>query len=192
MAMGPLAVVDLAGLDVGWRIRKEHKHLVKPGERIPLIEDRLCEQGRYGQKTGAGWYRYAEGSRMPVSDPEVATLIEQCAINSGIRRRRIAPQEMVERCVYSLINEGAKVLEEGLALRASDIDIIYIYGYGFPGYRGGPMWFADTEGLDRVYERVCQFQKEHGDLWKPAQLLKVLAESKQTFAGYDKAKAAMP
>jgi 3-hydroxyacyl-CoA dehydrogenase len=192
MAMGPLAVIDLAGLDVGWRIRKEHKHLVRPGQRVPLVEDRLCEMGRFGQKTGAGWYRYPEGSRTPVPDPEVEKLIEETATAAGIKRRKIAPQEMVERTVYSLINEGAKVLEEGLALRASDIDIIYIYGYGFPAFRGGPMWFADTEGLELVYKRIQQFHKEHGDLWKPAPLLKQLAESKRTFAEYDKAKAAIP
>jgi 3-hydroxyacyl-CoA dehydrogenase len=192
MAMGPLAVVDLAGLDVGWRIRKEYKHLVRPGQRVPLVEDRLCEMGRYGQKTGAGWYRYPEGSRTPVPEPEVEKLIEETAKSAGIKRRKITPQEMVERTVYALINEGAKVLEEGLALRASDIDIIYIYGYGFPAYRGGPMWFGDREGLDRVYERVRQFEKDHGESWKPAPLLKQLAEGRRTFAEYDKAKAAVP
>jgi 3-hydroxyacyl-CoA dehydrogenase len=192
MAMGPLAVVDLAGLDVGWRIRKEYKHLVRPGQRVPLIEDRLCEKGRFGQKTGAGWYRYPEGNRTPVPDPEVEKLIEETAKAAGIKRRKIMPEEMVERTVYALINEGAKVLEEGLALRASDIDIIYIYGYGFPNHRGGPMWFGDTEGLNRVYDRVRQFHKEHGDAWKPAPLLKQLAESGRTFAQYDKAKAAVP
>ncbi len=192
MAMGPLAVVDLAGLDVGWRIRKEHKHLLRPGERVGLVEDRLCEMGRYGQKTGAGWYRYPEGSRTPVPDPVVEKLIEESARAAGIRRRTILPQEIVERTVYALVNEGAKVLEEGLALRASDIDVIYIYGYGFPAFRGGPMWFADTEGLRRVYERVRQFEKEHGESWKPAPLLKQLAESGRTFAEYDKAKAAVP
>jgi len=192
MAMGPLAVIDLAGLDVGWRIRKEHKHLVRPGQRVPLIEDRLCEMGRFGQKTGAGWYRYPEGSRTPVTDPDVQKLIEETSKSASIKRRTILSQEIVERTVYSLINEGAKVLEEGLALRASDIDIIYIYGYGFPAYRGGPMWFGDTEGLDRVYQRVRQFHKEHGDHWKPAPLLQQLAESGRTFAAYDKAKAAVP
>jgi 3-hydroxyacyl-CoA dehydrogenase len=192
MAMGPLAVVDLAGLDVGWRIRKEHKHLQRAGERVPVIEDRLCEQGRFGQKTGAGWYRYSQGNRTPVPDPDVQKLIEQTSKELGIKRRTILPQEIVERTVYALINEGAKVLEEGLALRASDIDIIYIYGYGFPAYRGGPMWFADTEGLERVYERVRQFHKEHGDLWKPAPLLKHLVENKHTFAEFDKGKATVP
>jgi 3-hydroxyacyl-CoA dehydrogenase len=192
MAMGPLAVIDLAGLDVGWRIRKEHKHLLREGQRVAKIEDRLCEQGRYGQKTGAGWYRYEAGNRTPKSDPEVQKLIEQTSKELGIKRRTILPQEIVERTVYALINEGANVLEEGLALRASDIDIIYIYGYGFPAHRGGPMWFADTEGLDRVYERVRQFHKEHGDLWKPAPLLKHLVDNGSTFAKFDKGKATVP
>jgi 3-hydroxyacyl-CoA dehydrogenase len=190
MAMGPLAVVDLAGLDVGWRIRKEYKHLVRPGERVGLVEDRLCEMGRYGQKTGAGWYRYPEGSRTPVPDPEVQKLIEESAKAAGVKRRTVAPEEMVERTVYALVNEGARVLEEGLALRASDIDIIYIYGYGFPAFRGGPMWYGDAVGLKRVYERVREFEKEHGEQWKPAALLKQLAEAGKTFADYDKAKAA--
>ncbi len=189
MAMGPLAVVDLAGLDVGWRIRKEYKHLVRPGQRVGLVEDRLCEMGRYGQKTGAGWYRYPEGSRTPVPDPAVQKLIEESAKAAGIRRRTITPEEMVERTVYALVNEGARVLEEGLALRASDIDIIYIYGYGFPAYRGGPMWYGDAVGLKRVYERVRAFEKEHGEQWKPAPLLKELAESGKTFAVFDKAMA---
>jgi 3-hydroxyacyl-CoA dehydrogenase len=192
MAMGPLAVIDLAGVDVGWRIRKEHKHLLRAGERVPVIEDRLCEQGRFGQKTGAGWYRYEQGNRTPVPDPAVAQLIEQTSKELGFKRHTIAPQEIVERTVYSLINEGAKVLDEGLALRASDIDVIYIYGYGFPAHRGGPMWFADAEGLPRVYERVCQFHKQHGDLWKPAPLLKRLVENGTTFAAFDKGKATVP
>ena len=186
MAMGPLAVGDLAGLDVGWRIRKEYRHLTPPGQRDPLVADRLCEMGRYGQKTGAGWYRYEPGSRTPVPDPEVEKLIQDAARQAGIRRRRIGPEEIVERTVYALVNEGARILEEGIALRAVDIDIIYINGYGFPAYRGGPMWYADTVGLRNVYERVRAFEKEHGDVWAPAPLLQQLAESGRTFAELDK------
>jgi 3-hydroxyacyl-CoA dehydrogenase len=185
MAMGPLAVGDLAGLDVGWRIRKEYRHLEPAGRRVPLVADRLCEMGRYGQKTGAGWYRYPEGSRTPVVDPEVQRLIEESARGAGIARRTIAPEEIVERTVYALVNEGARILEEGIALRAVDIDIVYVQGYGFPAYRGGPMWYADTVGLKRVYERVRQFEKQHGDLWAPASLLQRLAESGKTFASSD-------
>jgi 3-hydroxyacyl-CoA dehydrogenase len=186
MAMGPLAVGDLAGLDVGWRIRKEYRHLEPTGRRVPFVADRLCEMGRYGQKTGAGWYRYAEGSRVRLADPEVERLIEESACGAGIARRTIAPEQIVERTIYALVNEGARILEEGIALRAVDIDIVYVHGYGFPAYRGGPMWYADTVGLKQVYDRVRQFEQQHGDLWTPAPLLKRLAESGQTFADRDK------
>jgi 3-hydroxyacyl-CoA dehydrogenase len=187
MAMGPLAVGDLAGLDVGWRIRKEHAHLEKPGVRSPKVADRLCEMGRYGQKTGAGWYKYDE-NRNRIPDPEVAALIEQVAAEQGVKRRAITEEEIIERTQYALINEGAKILEEGIALRAVDIDIIYINGYGYPTWRGGPMWYADTVGLKKVYERVSQFHEEHGELWEPAPLLKRLAEADKTFADFDKEK----
>jgi 3-hydroxyacyl-CoA dehydrogenase len=187
MAMGPLAVGDLAGLDVGWRIRKEHAHLRKPGLRYPIVADRLCEMGRYGQKTGAGWYKYDE-NRNRIPDPEVDALIERVAAEQGIKRRAITEDEIIERSQYALINEGAKILEEGIALRAVDIDIIYINGYGYPAWRGGPMWYADTVGLKKVYERVSQFREEHGELWEPAPLLKRLAEEGKTFADFDKEK----
>jgi 3-hydroxyacyl-CoA dehydrogenase len=187
MAMGPLAVGDLAGLDVGWRIRKEHAHLQKPGMRYPKVADRLCEMGRYGQKTGAGWYKYDE-NRNRIPDPEVDALIEQVAADQGVKRRAITEEEIIERTQYALINEGAKILEEGIALRAVDIDIIYINGYGYPAWRGGPMWYGDTVGLKKVYERVNQFHEEHGELWEPAPLLKRLAEEGKTFADFDKEK----
>ena len=179
MAMGPLAMGDLAGLDVGWRIRKEYKHLEDPNERHPLIADALCEMGRYGQKTGAGWYRYDE-NRNPSPDPEVTALVERLTKAAGIARRAIGAEEIVERTIYALVNEGAKILEEGFALRAVDIDIIYLTGYGFPVYRGGPMWYADTVGLKKVYDRVLEFN------WTPAPLLKQLAEQGKTFADFDK------
>lgn len=187
MAMGPLAVGDLAGLDVGWRIRKEHRHLEKPGVRYPKVADELCERGRYGQKTGAGWYKYDE-NRKAIPDPEVDALIEQIAAAQGITRRTVTEEEIIERTQYALINEGAKILAEGIALRAVDIDIIYLNGYGYPAWRGGPMWYGDTVGLKKVYDRVCQFHAEHGELWTPAPLLKELAEAGKTFAEYDKAK----
>jgi 3-hydroxyacyl-CoA dehydrogenase len=183
MAMGPLATADLAGLDVGWRIRKENRHLRKPGVRHPIAEDRLCELGRFGQKTGAGWYKYDE-NRRAISDPEVAALVRQWATGETIAQREIPAQEIVERCIYALVNEGARILEEGYAMRAVDIDIIYLRGYGFPAYRGGPMWYADTVGLKKVYERVLEFQQVHGELWEPAPLLKRLAESGKTFAEF--------
>src|SRR5580698_597698 len=185
MAMGPLAVGDLAGLDVGWRVRKEYRHLEKPGVRRAIAGDRLCEMGRYGQKTGAGWYKYDE-NRRATPDPDVAGLVRQWAAEAGIPQREIPADEIVDRCVYALVNEGARILEEGYALRAVDIDIIYLNGYGFPAYRGGPMWFADTVGLRRVYDRVCEFRRQHGEIWEPAPLLKRLAEANQTFAEFGK------
>ena len=189
MAMGPLAVGDLAGLDVGWRIRKEYRHLEKPGIRQAMAGDKLCELGRYGQKTGAGWYKYDE-NRRAIPDPEVAAMVKKWAADAGIRQREISPAEIVDRCVYALVNEGARILEEGYALRAVDIDIIYINGYGFPVHRGGPMWYADTVGLKKVYDRVREFEQQHGELWEPAPLLKQLAEQGKTFADFNKQQTA--
>jgi 3-hydroxyacyl-CoA dehydrogenase len=183
MAMGPLATGDLAGLDVGWRIRKEYRHLQKPGIRQPFSEDKLCELGRYGQKTGSGWYKYDE-QRRSASDPEVARLIAGWVADAGIPQRAIGSDEIADRCLFALVNEGARILEEGFALRAVDIDIIYLNGYGFPAYRGGPMWYADTVGLKKVYERVCEFHKQHGESWAPAPLLKQLAGQGKTFAEF--------
>jgi 3-hydroxyacyl-CoA dehydrogenase len=187
MAMGPLAVGDLAGLDVSWRIRKEYKHLTPAGERQPLVADILCEGGHYGQKTGSGWYRYA-ADRSASPDPEVEKLIEKTAQEAGISRRQIGPQEIVERTVYGLINEGAKILAEGFALRAVDIDIIYINGYGFPAYRGGPMWYGDTVGLDKVLTRIRALEKQHGAIWTPSALLVKLVEQGKKFADFDRDK----
>jgi 3-hydroxyacyl-CoA dehydrogenase len=188
MAMGPMATGDLAGLDVGWRIRKEYRHLEKPGVRQPFAEDRLCELGRFGQKTGAGWYKYDE-NRRAISDPEVIRLMRKWASEVGIPQRNISSEEIVERCIYALVNEGARILEEGVALRPVDIDVIYVNGYGFPAYRGGPMWYADTVGLSKVYERICDFQRQHGELWEPAPLLKRLAEEARPFAEFNREQA---
>ncbi|HVH71427.1 MAG TPA: 3-hydroxyacyl-CoA dehydrogenase NAD-binding domain-containing protein, partial [Candidatus Dormibacteraeota bacterium] len=185
MAMGPLAVGDLAGLDVGWRIRKEYLHLEKPGIRRPFAGDRLCEMGRFGQKTGAGWYKYDE-NRRAIPDPEVTALVRKWAAEAKIPQRQIPREEIVDRCVYALVNEGARILEEGYALRAGDIDIIYINGYGFPAHRGGPMYYADTVGLKNVYNRILEFHKQHGELWEPAPLLRQLFEQGRTFADYSK------
>ena len=185
LAMGPLAVGDLAGLDVGWRIRKEHRHLEKPGIRQPFAGDRLCEMGRFGQKNGAGWYKYDE-NRRAVPDPEVTALVRKWAAEAKIPQRQISREEIVDRCLYALVNEGARILEEGYALRSGDIDIIYINGYGFPAHRGGPMWYADTVDLKNVYSRVLEFHKLHGELWEPAPLLNQLAAQGKTFAVYSK------
>lgn len=187
LAMGPLAMGDLAGLDVGWRIRKEHAHLQKAGVRHALIADELAERGRYGQKTGKGWYVYDE-NRKPSPDPEVEALIAELTTKAGIQQREVSKEEIIERTMYALVNEGAKILAEGIALRAVDIDIIYLNGYGFPAWRGGPMWYANTVGLKKVYDRVCEFHAQHGELWEPAPLLKRLAEEDKSFDDFDKEK----
>jgi 3-hydroxyacyl-CoA dehydrogenase len=189
MAMGPLATGDLAGLDVGWRIRKEYRHLEVPGVRQPFAEDRLCELGRYGQKTGAGWYKY-DDQRRATPDPLVDELVRKWVAEAGIAQRQISATVITDRCLYALVNEGARILEEGYALRASDIDIIYLNGYGFPAHRGGPMWYADAVGLKQVYERISEFHRQHGDIWRPAPLLKRLADEGKRFADFGKEEGA--
>src|SRR5271155_1212760 len=189
MAMGPLATGDLAGLDVGWRIRKEYRHLEVPGIRQPFAEDRLCEFGRYGQKTGAGWYKY-DDQRRATPDPLVTELVRQWVTEAKIPQREISAAEIVDRCIYALVNEGARILEEGYALRASDIDIIYLNGYGFPAYRGGPTWYADTVGLKQVLARISEFHRQHGEIWQPAPLLVRLAEQGRTFANFGREEGA--
>ncbi|HMD49964.1 MAG TPA: 3-hydroxyacyl-CoA dehydrogenase NAD-binding domain-containing protein [Bryobacteraceae bacterium] len=184
MAMGIFAVDDMGGIDVQWRVREERKHLEKPGLRAPLMLEKLFHSGRLGQKTGAGWYRYDE-NRKAIPDPEVHALIEKTAAEGGVARRHISDDEIIERCLYIMINEGAKILEEGYALRAADIDVIYLTGYGFPGYRGGPMWYADTVGLKKVRDRIVEFHAQHGEFWDPAPLLNRLADSGETFAAWD-------
>jgi 3-hydroxyacyl-CoA dehydrogenase len=184
MAMGIFAVDDMGGIDLAYRVKQEYAYLRKPGERVPLVLDKLYEMGRWGQKRGAGWYRYDE-TRAPISDPLVNTLIEKTAQEAGIVHRGVTAEEIIERSVYVMINEGARILEEGHAQRAADIDVIYCTGYGFPGYRGGPMWYADTVGLKNVYARVLEFHRDYGDLWEPAPLLKRLAEEGRSFADWD-------
>ena len=184
MAMGIFAVDDMGGLDVAWRIRRELHQFEEPGARKPLAADKLVEMGRLGQKTGKGWFRYGD-DRRPVPDPEVLDLVESVASSAGIRRRRISDEEILERTVYALINEGARVLEEGVASRASDIDVIYLTGYGFPAYRGGPMFYADTMGLATIHDRIAAFHRELGPRWKPAPLLARLAQEGSTFREFD-------
>jgi 3-hydroxyacyl-CoA dehydrogenase len=123
-------------------------------------------------------------------DPEVSALVRKWSTDTGIPQRQVSDAEIVDRCIYALVNEGARILEEGYALRAVDIDIIYLNGYGFPGYRGGPMWYADTVGLPKVYQRICEFHQQHGELWEPAPLLRCLAEAGKTFADLDKEQVA--
>ena len=182
MAMGPNAVGDLAGLDVGYKTRVERAD--KPDDpRFYRIADVLVEMGRYGQKTGKGTYLYEEGSRTPKPDPEVSAIIKAESDRLGIEHRDINEQEIIERCVYGLVVEGARILEEGIASRSSDIDVVWMNGYGFPRHRGGPMHYADTVGLDNVYTAVCEFEKRFGaQYWSPPALLKELAESGRRFA----------
>ena len=182
-AMGPFRVGDLAGLDVGWYIRKRQAATRPAHQRYSKVADQVCELGRFGQKTGAGWYRYEAGNRNPIPDPVVEELIVKASKEAGIQRHQITDQEILERCIYALVNEGAKILEEGIALRASDIDIVYIYGYGFPRYRGGPMFYAGTVGLDKVLESVRRYHSAHGEVWKPAALLEKLAAEGKKFNG---------
>jgi len=189
MAMGMFAVDDMAGLDVAWRVRQELRQFSRPGERKPLVADTLCEMGRLGQKTGKGWYAYG-ADRKPVPDPEVVALIERAAAAAGIQRRPISTDEIIERTIYALINEGARVLEEGYASRAADIDVIYLNGYGFPAWRGGPMFYADRVGLGKIYERISTFHRELGQRWEPAPLLARLAKEGSTFKAYDQRRAA--
>jgi 3-hydroxyacyl-CoA dehydrogenase len=185
MAMGIFAVDDMAGLDVAWRVRQELKQFSEPGVRKPLVADRLCEMGRFGQKAGKGWYVYGD-DRKPQPDPEVLALIEQLAAAGGIRRRSFTNEEIVERTIYALVNEGARVLDEGFVLRAADIDVIYTNGYGFPAWRGGPMFYADRVGLKKVYDRVAAFHREYGQRWAPAPLLERLAKEGTTFKEFDR------
>jgi 3-hydroxyacyl-CoA dehydrogenase len=182
MAMGPNAVGDLAGLDVGYKARRERTDL-PDDPRFYRISDRLVELGRYGQKTGKGFSLYEAGSRTPVADPDVAAMISEEAKRLDVERREIGEQEIIERCIYALIVEGARILEERIAPRSGDIDVIWMNGYGFPRYRGGPMHYADSIGLERIYATVCEFRDRFGSMyWEPPELLKDLAASGGKFA----------
>lgn len=177
MAMGPNAVGDLAGLDVGYKIRQERSDL-PDDPRFYAVANRLAELGRFGQKTGAGMYRYEPGSRTPLPDPEVRQLIRDEAARLGVEQREVGETEVIERCIYALVAEGARILEDGIAARSSDIDVIWINGYGFPRHRGGPMHFADSIGAETVFAKVCEFRERFGDrYWQPPALLEKLAKT---------------
>ena len=182
LAMGPFRMGDLAGLDIGWATRK--RKAVEAGvEMKPIVADKLCEAGRFGQKTGAGWYRYEAGNRTPLPDSVTEQLIADYRAAHGITPRKISDEEIVERCIFALVNEGARILEEGIAARASDIDLVYLNGYGFPLHRGGPMLYADTVGLPQVVRSLRRFAAEPGAdaSWQPAPLLVRLAEEGRSF-----------
>lgn len=184
MPMGPFAMGDLAGLDIGWRSRKDR------GIKSE-IADALCEAGRFGQKTGKGYYKYEAGSRAPLPDPEVEKLIDETLLRLGRKKRIVSDEEILERMMYPMINEGAKILEEGIAARPSDIDVVWLYGYGWPIYRGGPMFWADSVGLKHIADRLSFYAKETNDpSLEPAPLLKKLADEGQTFASLAASKAA--
>ena len=183
MAMGPFAMYDMAGNDIGWEIRKRRAK-ERPDMVYSKFADRICEKGWFGQKSGRGWYRYEKGSRKPVPDPEVEKLLQDYRKEIKVAPRKIADDEIVERCIYALANEGARILDEGIALRASDIDMVYLTGYGFPPYRGGPMFYADQVGLDKVLSSIKRFQEGYqGSQWQPAPLLAKLAKEGRRFNG---------
>ncbi len=184
MPMGPFAMGDLAGLDIGWRSRKDR------GIKSE-IADALCEAGRFGQKTGKGYYKYEAGSRSALPDPEVEKLIDETLLRMGRKKRVVSDDEILERMMYPMINEGAKILEEGIAARPSDIDVVWLYGYGWPIYRGGPMFWADSVGLKHIADRLAFYAKETNDpSLEPAPLLKKLAAEGKTFASLAASKAA--
>ncbi|MGH7272208.1 MAG: 3-hydroxyacyl-CoA dehydrogenase family protein, partial [Polyangiaceae bacterium] len=188
-AMGPFATSDLAGLDVGWRIRKGQPR-PPAGERYSgSIGDRLAEMGRFGQKTSAGFFRYQAGSRAPIPDPEVDAVIAAVSKEAGITRRAVTDDEILDRCMYSMIREGIQILEEGIALRASDVDTVWINGYGFPPHRGGPMFYADTVGLPKVHARIVELAAAHGKSWTPPELLVRLVKDKQPLSSLDAAQS---
>jgi len=180
-AMGPFRMGDLAGNDVGWYIRKR-RYLEKPDIVYSKTADLLCEMGRFGQKTGAGWFDYRAGDRTPYPAKIVDDMIVKASKDLEVERRKISDTEIVERLVYALVNEGAQILEDGIALRASDIDMVYLTGYGFPLYRGGPMFYADTIGLPNVIRTMHHYAKgRHGEAWRPSPYLAKLAAEGKSF-----------
>ncbi|MBT1449429.1 enoyl-CoA hydratase/isomerase family protein [Glaciecola sp. XM2] len=190
MPMGPFTMGDMAGLDIGYFVRQSRKAFIEHDPSYCVVADELVEAGRAGLKVGKGVYLYEPGNRKPIPDPEVMEIAARKAKELGIEQREISDQEILERCIYPLINEGANILKEGIAMRASDIDVIYVYGYGFPVFRGGPMQYADEIGLDNVLARMKYYQEnlgEYGKHWfEPSELLQELVESKQTFASLNK------
>jgi len=183
LAMGIYRMGDLAGLDIGYAGRKRRRE-ANPDAYIPIVADRLAEAGRFGQKTGAGWYRYEAGKRDPIADPAVDKIIEDFRKEHGLTARKVSDEEIIERCIYAMVNEGARILEEGIAQRASDIDVVYLNGYGFPQHRGGPMLYADIVGLPNVIRALKRIAAEPGadaKFWQPAPLLVKLAEEGKSF-----------
>jgi 3-hydroxyacyl-CoA dehydrogenase len=180
--MGPFAMNDLTGLDVSWRVRQRQLAAGTLRGRYSKLADRLCELGRFGQKTGAGFYRYESGSRTPLPDPFVEELIREVARDAGIVQREIGDDEIRKRCLYPLIDEAAAILSEGIAACPSDIDVVWVTGYGFPAFRGGPLYYADSLGVRTIHDEMLEFERIHGPAWHPSPLLAALAESGTSFA----------
>jgi 3-hydroxyacyl-CoA dehydrogenase len=186
MAMGPFRMNDLAGLDIGWALRKR-RAAERPNIDLSNVADVLCEAGRFGQKSGAGWYRYETGSRNAIPDPDVTAIIDAYRAQKGLTSRPVSDAEIVDRCIYALVNEGARILEDGIAQRSSDVDIVYLNGYGFPAYRGGPMFYADQTGLpevERVLRHIASFPGADVAFWTPAPLLARLAQDGKSFTAF--------
>jgi 3-hydroxyacyl-CoA dehydrogenase len=182
LAMGPFAMSDLAGLDISWAARKRSAKTRPKHLRYSRVADVLCEAGRFGQKSGAGYYRYENSSRTPIPDPYVDDVIRRCADEDGVARRPVADAEIIDRCILALVNEGEKILSDGIAQRASDIDVVYVNGYGFPAFRGGPMYYAQQVGLGEVLARIRSYAAVHGECWTPAPLLeRLVSEGKTSF-----------
>ena len=181
--MGPFAMNDLAGVDVRYSIRQEQKKLYGDRRQSVILEN-LYHTGRFGQKTNGGWYTYDKGERKGRPEPEVETLIVETSEKLGFKRREFSDQEILDRYLVALINTGAHVLEEELAMRGSDIDVIWNYGYGFPRYRGGPMFYADQMGLDKIYKSVCNYNTDYGDWLRPSILLERLASEGGSLGKY--------
>ena len=187
MAMGPLAVGDLAGLDIGYKARQALSDEQKGDPKVSAVADALVEMGRLGQKSGAGYYKYDPETRARTSDPEVMNVVNEMARSFGVKRRDLSDEKVLNRLIYALVNEGAQILDEGIAQRSGDIDVVYAYGYGFPAAKGGPMHYADAVGLDKVYGAISRFSEElDASYWQAAPLLKSLAESGSSFAEWSK------
>jgi 3-hydroxyacyl-CoA dehydrogenase len=185
--MGPFAVADLAGLDIGWATRKRkapHRH---PAERVPTYIDRLCEEGHFGQKTGEGYYIYEKGKRGGTPNPKIAALVAEEQAERGITPRDFSDEEIVRRYMCAMVNEAAKVVGEGIARRPLDVDMVLLFGYGFPRYWGGPMKWADIQGLDKVLADIEGYAQEDAWFWQPAPLLQELVAEGRTFDDLNKA-----
>jgi 3-hydroxyacyl-CoA dehydrogenase len=187
VAMGPCAMIDMAGQDVAYHVRQDQLRDWPKGMRYSRLADLLVERKRYGVKSQAGWYTYPAGVRNGERDSEVEAMIVEESKYLGVERRAISDEEIVTRCIYALVNEGARVVEEGIVERPSDVDLCYVHGMGFSTMRGGPMLWADTVGLDKVYKDIIELRSKHDMNWAPAPLLKELAESGKSFADLNNA-----